>query len=118
MNKKSMIAAGFAAAMLLPCVAVAQGAAPAQDQQAAQGDAEAGRAKNSMCIGCHEIPGYKSSFPSVYHVPRIIGQNARYIESALREYRSGARNHPTMTSVADGLSDRDIADLAAYYGSK
>ena len=122
MIKNRLFAAGFAAALLLPCLAVAQGASQgtsaAQDQQAVQGDAEAGRAKNSMCIGCHEIPGYKSSFPSVYHVPRIIGQNARYIESALREYRSGARNHPTMTSVAEGLSDRDIADLAAYYGSK
>ncbi|RIK91073.1 MAG: cytochrome C [Burkholderiales bacterium] len=127
-----MVAAGFAAVMLLPCLAVAQGAsqgaAPAQsasqgaasgqDQQAVQGNAEAGRAKNSMCIGCHEIPGYKSSFPSVYHVPRIVGQNARYIESALREYRNRDRNHPTMTAVAEGLSDRDIADLAAYYGSK
>ncbi|MDT3680380.1 MAG: cytochrome c [Burkholderiaceae bacterium] len=118
MTKNRLFAAGFAAAMLLPCLAVAQAAAPAPDQQAVQGDAEAGRAKNSMCIGCHEIPGYKSSFPSVYHVPRIIGQNARYIESALREYRSGDRNHPTMTAVAEGLSDRDIADLAAYYGSK
>ncbi len=118
MTNTRLIAAGFAAAMLLPCLAVAQGAASGPDQQAAQGDAEAGRAKNSMCIGCHEIPGYKSSFPSVYHVPRIVGQNTRYIESALREYRSGARNHPTMTAVAEGLSDRDIADLAAYYGSK
>ncbi len=122
MNHNSLIAAGFAAAMLLPCVASAQAssqdAAPAQDQQATQGSAEAGREKNSMCIGCHEIPGYKSSFPSVYHVPRIIGQNAQYIQSALREYRSGDRNHPTMTAVAEGLSDRDIADLAAYYGSK
>lgn len=121
MTNKRLVAAGFAAAMLLPCLAVAQGAsqgAASAQEQAVQGDAEAGRAKNSMCIGCHEIPGYKSSFPSVYHVPRIVGQNARYLESALREYRSGARNHPTMTAVAEGLSDRDIADLAAYYGSK
>ncbi|HEY0879836.1 MAG TPA: cytochrome c [Zeimonas sp.] len=118
MTNKRLIAAGFAAAMLLPCLAVAQGTAPAQDQQATQGDAEAGRQKNSMCVGCHEIPGYKSSFPSVYHVPRIIGQSARYIESALQAYRNGDRNHPTMTAVAEGLSDRDIADLAAYYGSK
>lgn len=98
-------------ALLLPCLAQAQ-------DTAVVGDAEAGRQKNSMCIGCHEIPGYKSSFPSVYHVPRIIGQNAAYIAAALGEYRSGNRNHPTMTVVAEGLSDRDIADLAAYYGSR
>lgn len=115
MIEKSFIAAGFAAALLLPCLAYAQGAA--QEQQA-QGDPQAGRTKTSMCIGCHEIPGYKSSFPSVYHVPRIIGQNAAYIEAALRAYRDGDRNHPTMTAIAADLTDRDIADLAAYYGSK
>lgn len=113
MSTNRLVAAGFAAMLLLPGLAAAQGAAPQQ----LQGDAAAGREKVSMCIGCHEIPGYKSSFPSVYHVPRIVGQNARYIESALHEYRNGARNHPTMTAVADGLSDRDIVDLAAYYGS-
>lgn len=112
MIEKSFIAAGLAAALLLPFPAYAQ------EQQAVQGDAEAGRTKTSMCIGCHEIPGYKSSFPSVYHVPRIIGQNAAYIESALRAYRDGNRNHPTMTVIAADLSDRDIADLAAYYGSE
>lgn len=117
MTNKRLIAAGFAAAMLLPCLAVAQGTAPAP-QQAAQGEPEAGRNKSSTCIGCHEIPGYKSSFPSVYHVPRIVGQSARYIESALRAYRKGDRNHPTMTAIAAGLTDSDIADLAAYYGTE
>ncbi len=110
MTKKMLFAAGVAAAMLLPCLAVAQGES--------QGDAKAGEQKNSMCVGCHEIPGYKSSFPSVYRVPLIVGQSARYIESALQAYRKGERNHPTMSAVAAGLSDRDIADLAAYYGTK
>ncbi len=112
MSKKRLMVAGFATAMLLPCATLAQ------QQEAAQGDPDAARAKVSMCIGCHEIPRYKSSFPSVYHVPRIIGQSAAYIESALKAYRNGDRNHPTMTAVAAGLSDSDIADLAAYYGSK
>lgn len=114
MSKKMVLAAATAAAMLLPLAASAQGGADA----AAQGDAEAGKTKNSMCVGCHEIPGYKSSFPSVYHVPMIVGQSAKYIESALHAYRKGDRNHPTMTAVAAGLSDKDIADLAAYYGTK
>lgn len=113
MSKKMVLAAATAAAMLLPWAASAQGGA-----DAAQGDAQAGKTKNSMCIGCHEIPGYKSSFPSVYRVPMIVGQSAKYIESALQAYRKGERSHPTMTAVAAGLSDQDIADLAAYYGTK
>ncbi len=70
-----------------------------------------------MCIGCHGIPGYKASFPELYHVPMIAGQNAKYIETALNEYKKGARSHPTMDAVAGSLSDQDIADLAAYYSN-
>lgn len=84
----------------------------------AQGNAEAARDKVSMCIGCHEIPGYKASFPSVYAVPKITGQSAKYLEAALLAYRKGERSHPTMRAIAGSLSDADIADLAAYYGAK
>jgi len=85
--------------------------------EAPSGNIEAARDKVSMCIGCHGIPGYKASFPEVYHVPMIAGQNAKYIEAALREYASGARTHPTMDAIAKSLSDQDIADLAAYYAN-
>ena len=84
----------------------------------AQGSADAGRSKISMCVGCHEIPGYRASYPSVYSVPKISGQSAKYIENALQEYRKGDRTHPTMRGIAGALSDRDMADLAAYYGTK
>ena len=81
------------------------------------GNAKAAEAKISMCIGCHQIPNYKASFPDVYSVPLIKGQNAKYIEAALQAYKKGERNHLTMQSVAKGLSDQDIADIAAYYGA-
>ena len=32
---------------------------------AADGDPAAGKAKNSMCVGCHGIGGYKTVFPEV-----------------------------------------------------
>jgi len=79
------------------------------------GNAQAAKAKVSMCIGCHGIPGYRSSFPEVYSVPMIAGQNDAYIQSALRAYASGERTHPTMDAIAKSLSDQDIADLSAYY---
>ncbi|MBH1957891.1 MAG: cytochrome c4 [Burkholderiales bacterium] len=80
-----------------------------------KGDANAGQTKNSMCIGCHGIKGYQSSFPEVYKVPMISGQSAGYISAALHEYKKGDRKHPTMRSIADTLTEQDIADLAAYY---
>jgi cytochrome c553 len=83
---------------------------------AVQGNAEAAKNKNSMCIGCHGIPGYKASFPSVYSVPMISGQSPKYLENALMAYKKGERSHPTMRGIAATLSDQDMADLAAYYG--
>jgi cytochrome c553 len=81
------------------------------------GDPAAGKSKNSMCIGCHGIPGYKSVFPEVYSVPKLGGQQAAYIVKALQAYKSGDRTHPSMRAIAAGLSDKDMADLAAYYSS-
>ena len=83
----------------------------------AGGDAEAAKGKISMCIGCHGIPMYKTAFPQVYSVPMIAGQSTDYIVKALQAYRAGDRSHPTMQSIARGLSDQDMADVAAYYGA-
>ena len=94
---------------------------PAAAQTAAApatGNAEAGRHKASMCVGCHSIPGYKTAFPSVYHVPKIDRQHAAYIVSALRAYKAGERQHPSMRAIAASLSDQDMADLAAFYSSE
>lgn len=82
---------------------------------AVEGNAEAAKDKLSMCIGCHGIPGYRTTFPAVYHVPKLGGQHAAYIVKALNAYKTGERSHPTMRGIAQGLSDQDMADLAAYY---
>ena len=84
---------------------------------AESGDPAAGNQKSSMCKGCHGIPGYKTVFPEVFHVPKLGGQHAAYIVKALQEYKAGNRSHPTMRAIAAGLSDKDMADLAAYYGA-
>ena len=83
--------------------------------QELQGDPAAGQKKIAMCIGCHGIKGYQASFPEVYRVPMISGQNEKYIRNALAAYRAGERRHPTMRGIAASLSDQDMADIAAYY---
>lgn len=81
----------------------------------ADGDAAAGKKKAAMCEGCHGIPGYKTAFPAVYNVPKLGGQHAGYMVKALQDYKAQARSHPTMRAIAAGLTDQDMADLAAYY---
>lgn len=91
---------------------------PLAQAQQISGDAAAGQKKNAMCIGCHGIKGYQSSFPEVYKVPKIAGQNAPYIAAALTAYKKGERKHPTMRGIAESLSEQDIADLAVYYAGQ
>ncbi len=83
--------------------------------QELKGDAKAGEKKVAMCIGCHGIPGYQASFPEVYRVPMISGQNAKFIASALNAYQKGERKHPSMRAIAESLTDQDIADVSAFY---
>jgi len=100
------------AATLVSCVTLVTAQA-----QEVQGDAKAGAKKNAMCIGCHGIIGYQASFPEVHKVPKISGQSAKYIASALNAYKKGDRKHPTMRGIAASLTDQDIADLSAYYAN-
>jgi cytochrome c553 len=81
-----------------------------------EGDPARGAALALTCQGCHAIEGYRNAYPS-YHVPRLGGQNADYIEVALLGYRRGSRDHATMQAQARTLSDQDIADVAAYFAS-
>ena len=83
--------------------------------QTIQGNAAAGKQDVFMCEGCHNSTGYRVAFPEVYEVPMLNGQNAGYIEQALKEYRDGQRNNQTMRAIASSLTNQEIADIAAYY---
>jgi len=107
--------AACALACMTACMLAYGGVAHAQDAKA--GDRNAGAMKAQLCIGCHNIPGYQASFPEVYKVPKIAGQNAKYIVAALAEYRKGDRKFPTMRAVAASLNDQDMADVAAFYST-
>jgi len=103
---KTLTLTGALAALVLAVPALAQSPA---------GDASRGRDKIQMCQGCHGIEGWRTAYPEVYRVPKIGGQHAAYLLSALKAYKSGERTHPSMRAIAASLSDQDMADLAAYY---
>jgi cytochrome c553 len=77
----------------------------------AAGDAEAGKAKSTVCAACHGADG-NSTVPSF---PRLAGQNRDYLVHALHAYRSGDRKNPIMAEQAKNLSNQDIDDLALYF---
>src|SRR2546423_2267425 len=71
----------------------------------------------AQCQGCHGIQGWKTAFPEVYPVPKLGGQNRAYIIAALKAYKSGERDFATMRAIAADLSDKDMEQVAAYYGA-
>ena len=106
------------------CVAHAQPKPPPDKAAKTQESGPAtGRTKistenfHAQCIGCHGIPGYKTAFPDVYHVPKIAGQQPGYIINALKAYKSGERSHPSMRGIAASLTEEDMKALAEYYGA-
>lgn len=98
--------------LALPILLVAAAAGGANAQTIVP-NAEDGRIKAYTCTGCHGIPGWRNAYPN-FRVPRIMGQHYEYLVQALSDYRSGARQHPTMRAQGEALSDQDIADIAAF----
>jgi cytochrome c553 len=88
-------------------------AMPGFAAQAADPDLERGADLGYTCHGCHGIENYKNAFP-IYSVPRLGGQHVAYLVVALKAYAGKERAHATMHSHAAGMSEQDMADVAAY----
>ncbi len=80
------------------------------------GDAGAGAtAYNAKgCVGCHGASGKKP----IADYPVIGGKPAEFILGELKKFKSGERNNPVMMPMAAGLSDADMANLAAYLATQ
>ena len=70
------------------------------------------------CASCHGADYSKPIDPSY---PKLAGQHAEYLEHALRAYKRGdgpnGRNNAIMSGFAKPLTNKDMADLAAYLHS-
>lgn len=81
----------------------------------AEPDAAAGSVKFESCAGCHSRPGYANAVPR-FQVPKLGGQQAAYVVSALKAYSIGERKHPAMRGNAEGLNEQEMRDIASYLG--
>ncbi len=79
----------------------------------AAGDIAAGERKSQTCVRCHGAGG-NSTNP---RVPTLAGLPAAHFIEQMKRFRSGERRSTPMRDVTRRLSDEDIADLAAYFGS-
>jgi cytochrome c553 len=103
---------GVAPRLLVSVALVALGALAAASAQAA--DLDAGRRLTEACARCHGADG-NATLPGT---PSLAAQPAWFTHWALIKFRDGRRKDPLMSPFAAGLSDADMAGLAAYYAAQ
>ncbi len=79
----------------------------------AKGDPKIGEAKSATCVACH---GAKGVSPNDLW-PNLAGQKKGYLVKQMKDFKSGSRKDPVMTSQAMIINDADIEHIAAYYSS-
>ena len=134
MTKTHTILLALACACALTACGAQEGTADAAHADAAaksssaglpQGNATAGKAlaekkgaTGQACVDCH---GAEGNAPIDDSYPRLGGQYADYLAHALQAYRSGDRGGSAASDLMAGqskdLTDQQIADLSAYFGS-
>ena len=100
------VSAIFAAAFIFAVVAI-----PAILPADAADDIET---KAQVCSACHGQNGV----PTSATIPVIWGQQQNYLVKQLHDYRSGDRNSPVMSPLAQGIQQDDTRKIAAYFAAK
>lgn len=79
------------------------------------GDAAKGKQlAEKNCVACH-APGPQAQAGGY---PYLQGQVASYLYKQLHDYKDGSRDNALMKGMVAGLSERDMADVAAYYSAE
>lgn len=78
------------------------------------GDADAGRAKATVCLACHDASGVATA--PIY--PSLRGQTVEYLYWSLIDFKRGERTGSVMTPLVANLDDQDLRDLAAFYAAR
>ncbi len=86
---------------------------PVQRTTPTRGDAAAGEPLSAMCGGCHGANGVSVDSAT----PSLAGQDAQYLVSATKSYRTTRQNWGMQRYVSN-LSDKDIDNIVAYYAAQ
>lgn len=81
---------------------------------AAKPDLAKGQATSAVCQACHLADGSRGAPAN----PILAGQFPEYLAKQLHDFKSGKRKNAIMQGMAAPLSDADILNVTAFYGSK
>ena len=108
-DRKCRLARSTIAAMLFASAA----AAPIAAEAAGSGGSTA--AKFAYCQDCHGPNG--QGYRGYYPIPRLAGQQVKYIENQLQAFIEHRRKNEIMLNVAHGLHGGMVAALAARFNA-
>ena len=93
-----------------------EGGPAVNSQRIGKGNPIVGKEKSDAgrCQECHGAEVISSDAK----IPNHAGQYADYLVKQLSDFQSGARNHETISIMAEDLSPTDMADIAAYFASQ
>jgi cytochrome c553 len=87
---------------------------PRRSETSGDGNPDLGQTLADACGDCHGADGN----PNGANMPTLAGQDARYFIKAMEAYKEGKRSHQKMFEAVEGLSEADIANLAAFYAGQ
>ncbi|HSC81335.1 MAG TPA: c-type cytochrome [Chitinolyticbacter sp.] len=102
--KAAVFVATLAAMLLSPSVFAAGKGDPVKGKQIV----------DTVCAACHGTDGNSVAAAN----PNLASQHPEYIVKQLSEFKKQVRKNPVMLGMATPLSDDDMKNVAAYYGSQ
>jgi cytochrome c553 len=72
---------------------------------------KAGKSISESCAGCHGDTGVSS----MAGMPNLVALDPKHFYDATLAYKNGQRKHEMMKTVAAGMSDADLKNVALYY---
>lgn len=67
---------------------------------------------STACVACHGAQGAGNAQASF---PQLARLNTDYLAKQLRDFQRGTRKDAVMQPIAKALSEKDIADVSAYF---
>lgn len=94
--------------------ALAAGLIGAAGAQAAGDAAKGSTMATTVCVACHGADGNSV----ITMNPKLAAQHPEYLAKQLKNFKSGDRKNAVMSGMVANLTDEDMANLGAYFGSQ
>jgi cytochrome c553 len=101
--------------MMVALAAALSAVVHAADRDESGGSPHGFQAKLEYCLTCHGLSG--EGYRGYYPIPRLAGQQPKYVENQLRAFIERRRVNPVMFNVAHVLNPKTLAALSTHFSN-